>query len=401
MNSGNSSAWDKPGGDYHTGSSNSDESTHNDRTINVTLSKGTEDLEVNITEFVEDWILGTSGGGIENYGLGVFLTASQEAYFSSSTGENTGSVLHNLDGSTRSYYTKKFFGRGTEFFFKKPVIEARWDSTEKDNRSNIIYSSSLLTSDDNINTIYFYNYFRGQLRNIPGIDGKGSAIYVNLYSGSKGNATGDALDLVQSQHVDGTVVTGGYESKGIYTASFALTAASTPLTTIHDVWRSGSEDGSALFTGTLKPIKFEPSNNNPTPEYFSNITNLKNVYNTKENPRLRLYIRPKDWSPSVYTKASQETETKTIEDSYYKVYRVEDNLDVISYGTGSATTPQSLGSAGSYTRLSYDVSGNYFDLDMSLLEEDYMYGIKFVYYVNNSYQEQAEIFKFRVEDQET
>ncbi len=44
--------------------------------------------------------------------------------------------------------------------------------------------------------------------------------------------------------------------------------------------------------------------------------------------------------------------------------RLADNLEVISYGTGSDLE----------TQLSYDVSGSYFDLDMSLLEPGYMYG---------------------------
>ena len=76
-----------------------------------------------------------------------------------------------------------------------------------------------------------------------------------------------------------------------------------------------------------------------------------------------------------------------IEDAYYKTYRIGDDYDVIRYGTGSVN----------HTRLSYDVSGNYFDLDMSLLESDNVYAIKFVYYLNSQYVEQSEIFKFRVE----
>ena len=47
--------------------------------------------------------------------------------------------------------------------------------------------------------------------------------------------------------------------------------------------------------------------------------------------------------------------------------------------------------------MSYDRDGNYFDLDMSLFEPDYAYGIKFIYNVNGNYHEQPEVFKFRVE----
>ena len=43
------------------------------------------------------------------------------------------------------------------------------------------------------------------------------------------------------------------------------------------------------------------------------------------------------------------------------------------------------------------MSGNYFDLNMDMLESGYSYGVKFTYYVNGSYVEQPETFKFRVE----
>ena len=88
--------------------------------------------------------------------------------------------------------------------------------------------------------------------------------------------------------------------------------------------------------------------------------------------------------------ATAEPKTKIIEDAYYRVYRVADNLPVIDYGTGSTSN--------NYSRLSYDISGNYFDLDMSGLQPDYAYGVKLAYYLNGTYVEQPESFKFRVEE---
>ena len=85
--------------------------------------------------------------------------------------------------------------------------------------------------------------------------------------------------------------------------------------------------------------------------------------------------------------SSNEAPVDLVEDVYYKVYRVNDDLEVISYGTGS----------DNHTRLSFDASGSYFDLDMSLLEVDNVYAVKFVYYLNSQYVEQSETFKFRVE----
>jgi len=46
------------------------------------------------------------------------------------------------------------------------------------------------------------------------------------------------------------------------------------------------------------------------------------------------------------------------------------------------------------------LSGNYFDFDMTLLEPGYEYMFKFAFYDNrmNSWEEQAQEFRFRVEE---
>tara|TARA_R110000824_G_scaffold399263_1_gene604522 strand:+ start:38476 stop:40068 length:1593 start_codon:yes stop_codon:yes gene_type:complete len=377
--------WTSPGADFLTAS-----------VTTVTLEKGTEDLEINVTEIVEEWI---SSDGYTNHGLAIKLDESQEAYFDTSVESYDNYILNNTNGAKRSHYTKKFFGKGTEFFFKKPSIEARWDSSKKDQRGDFFYSSSLASSAENLNTVYFYNYFRGQLRNVPGIDSKGSPIYVKIFSGST-SPSGPALDLVQHDLVNGTVVTGGYEATGIYTASFALDAAVSPLTTLFDVWFSGSEAGPTLHTGSIIPSLLEASSFNSNPEYVTTITNLKSKYYTNENPTFRLFTREKNWAPTVYTRAGSAVQGTTIEDGYFTIFRASDNAEILPYGTGSAATPQTVGSAGSYTRMSYDVSGSYFDYDMSLLEPGYMYGLKFTYFINGSYVEQPQIFKFRIEELE-
>jgi hypothetical protein len=112
-----------------------------------------------------------------------------------------------------------------------------------------------------------------------------------------------------------------------------------------------------------------------------------------------LAARDRDWCPTIYTVAKKEQQDiKIIENAYYRVFREVDEYEVIPYGTGSSTTPQAQDNAESYTRLSFDVSGNYFDFDMSLLEAGYSYGLQYTYYVNGSWKEQPETFKFRVEE---
>ena len=98
--------WTTQGGDHHLDASSS---------FDFYFDKGTEDLEVNITPLVEQWLSQSIVQAAplsklpqkENYGIQLLLTASQETYFSSSTNANEGAIIHNLQGATKSYYTKK------------------------------------------------------------------------------------------------------------------------------------------------------------------------------------------------------------------------------------------------------------------------------------------------------
>jgi hypothetical protein len=395
---GNNS-WNTVGGTYLTSSAGNH---FGDRRKKITLEKGTEDLKINVTDDVERWIDSSITTGFPNYGFGIFLTASQEAYFSSSAGAfSNNNSIQNPAGATRSYYTKRFFSRTSEFFHKRPIVEARWDSSTKDNRGNVQYSSSLLNSSDNLNTLYLYNFVNGQLKNVPGVEDASKKLYVQLFSGSS-HPTGSALRLVTSTDYTTTtvptVVTGGYVSAGIYSASFALTAAAPPLTTIFDVWCLDGTNklGSQIFTGSFEPNVFKSSTENVPNSYVININNLKPSYNNNEIARFRVFTRLKDWSPTIYTKAVAKVENYILDNMYFKINRTIDDQEIIPYGTGS-TSPQANGTNGSYTRLSYDISGSYFDLDMSMLEPGYMYYTQIAYYDSNSYKQFNQTFNFKVD----
>jgi hypothetical protein len=335
-------AWTTAGGDYHALP-----------TFEQTFETGLEDLEIDISTLVEQWIAESKA----NYGVGVRLTSS-------------------LESATDSYYTKRFFARGTQYFFKKPVIEARWDSSIQDDRGDFYMSSSLAPSSDNLNTLYLYNYIRGQLTNIPAV-GTGE-IYVDLYETLGETALNQAIV---------TPATGGYVSTGIYSCSVCLTGT---YTTLRDVWHTG---GVEYFTGSISPESFAATSfSNGNYRYVTNIKNLRNKYFSEEEARFNVYVRNKNWSPTIYTVASKEIENTIISSASYRVYRVLDGYNAIPHGTGSDL----------HTILSYDVSGNYFNLDMSLLEPGYEYGIKLAFYDSQrqSWIEQDKKFLFRVEDYE-
>ena len=336
-------AWTTEGGDYHASP-----------TYNSYFDTGVEDLELEITDLVEEWIAGTKS----NNGIGIQLSSS-------------------LESAERSYYTKKLFGRGSEFFFKRPFLEARWDSSIKDDRENFYISSSLLPAEQNLNKLYLYNRFKGSLYNIPAA-GTGS-IYVSLYSSSAGSPTGSALTLYNGV----SSVTGTYVSTGIYSASLAVNST---VTTVQDVWHNNA--GTQYFTGSAFEIK--PHSNlddYKLDDYVINVTNMKPIYSNTEVARFRVFARPKDWQPTIYTVALNDIETTPIENAYYKILRVVDDYSVIPYGTGSSN----------HTLTSYDKEGNYFDLDMSMLETGYSYAIKFTFLQEGEYREQRESFKFRIE----
>ena len=319
------------------------------------------------------------GTGIPNYGLGVFMSSSFE----------TGS---------HSYYTKKFFARSSEYFFLRPNIEARWDTTTKDNSANLMRSSSLATGDDNLNVLYLYNYVKGKLQNIPDstANSNSKVLHFSLYSGSTGNIY-DKLPLPKGGGVTTAGfhnVTGGIVSEGIYTASFATTHS---VDSVYAAWHFNDlisyHTSSEVTLNTLAASNF-----NPDPDYVTTIDNLKAAYSQKEEARFRLFVRSKNWDPNNYTVMQSTQNSEVVEDAYFSLHRIVDEYEVIPYGTGSAISPQQTGSADSYTRLSYDISGNYFDLEMGLLQAGYEYGLKFAYYSNGSYREQEEVFTFKVEE---
>jgi len=362
INAAADTVWTNEDGDTLTGGSFLTASEYSSWNYTQTFVGGTEDLEIDITDLVEQWITGSGGEGIENYGVGVFLTASQAQ-------------------GNRSYYTKMFSARGTEYFFKRPILEARWDSSRKDQRGSFYLSSSTLSSTDNLNTLYFYNYVRQQLKDLPNV-GTGS-INVSVFTSGSG---GTQLTTTPSP----MPVTGGWSATGIYSASFAL---STTSSVVYDRWWSGSAnvgitDTSVIVyhTGSFKPLTFDSSNIFETQDYVTSISNLRSEYSRGDGARLRVYSRKKNWNPTIYTVAQLGIQNYIIDDLYYKVIRTIDDYEVIPYGTGSLN----------YTRLSYDVSGSYFDLDVSLLQSDFEYGIRFCFYVNGAFDEHDHTYKFRV-----
>lgn len=359
-------SWASQGGDYHSSP-----------TSTVSMATGRENIEVDVSEFVEQWIRGASfanqyqatSTAKPNYGFGIKLADSFE------TGE-------------KSYYTKKFFGKGTQFFHRRPHIEARWDSARRDNRGDFYLSSSMVPGYENLNKLYVYNYVRGRLRDIK--DDSSIAPTMKIYYASGSVPEGDNRTFYNSSNTAVTSLAATRLSKGIYYTQFAVTSSTVNSTYPYliDVWEY---DSTEFFTGsTIIPKKHKPLQHNLTNNYVLSISNLKKSYGRTETARFRLYVRPRNWSPTIYSKAVSTPENTMISTASYEICREYDNFKVIPYGTGSTQ----------HTVLSHDVSGNYFDIDMSLFEAGYSYKVKFAFFDDgvSDYVEQPYEFKFRVNE---
>ena len=369
------------GGDFLSSSTSPD--IYADYHYTQLFESGLENLSINITALVERWLQGPGGGGIANYGMGIKLTSSQEAKgYSQDVHASSDLPTQNIqDGATTSYYTKRFFARGTQYYFKRPTIQAKWDSTRRDHRGQF-YISSSLAKDENINDIYFYNYVRGKLRSIPGYTPT-----VSIYSSSAGTPTSTRLQIKNTSNALVDSVTSTQVETGVYRARLQVVDN---LSVLNDVWSAGTVQ---VHTGTIYPVSVGTAVHSREPTYFVNITNLQNSYMSNQTARFNVYIREKNWNPTIYSKAVATAPPLTIPTASYRVLRIFDNIEAVAHDTGS-------GMSASY--LSYDVSGNYFDFDMRLLEPDYEYGFKIAFYDNelSSWQEQNEIFKFRVNKNE-
>ncbi len=131
-----SEVWSSDGGDFYEGY---------DKTFH--FDTGLEDVELDVTNIIEDQLAGT----ISSDGMAVMLSGAFE------------------DGTNlKDYYTKRFSARSSQYYYKIPSIEARWETIVKDDRNDFYFESPNLELEDNTQNIYFYNRINASLKDLPG-----------------------------------------------------------------------------------------------------------------------------------------------------------------------------------------------------------------------------------------
>jgi len=318
--------WTTAGGDYISAPSSS-----------YHFDQGNENVEVEITDLVGAWLT----GGLDNYGIMVKLTATEET-------------------DSNDYYVKKFHGRSTSYLDKRPVIEMRWDDSKKDDRGVFLfdYSSSL----------FLYNKKRGQLTDITGIGTGNDVINVTI---------ADASGTIMSVSASHTGIT------GIYSASVYLATGSYSGSVFYDKW---GVDGRTFMTGTFYPENEGATSANTQQQYVASIKNLKKEYDLGEEVRLNLFVRTRNFNPPVVLTGSLALKNTIIEKGYYRIDNATTGEIIIPLGTGSVET----------TRLSYDENGNYFKLYTNCFAKKEVYKVVFFFELDGELQKLDENIRFRI-----
>lgn len=299
------------------------------------FDQGDEDLSADVTQIVTAWMTGT----IANNGFMVRMSSTLES------------------GST-DYYLKMFHTRHTNFGDRLPYLEASWDDSIKDDRNNFIFDAS--------GSLFLYRKVRGAFTNLPNV-GLGS---VNV------KVTDSTGNIILN-------TTGSYRTTGVYGTSFLLPTGSYTGSIFHDVWYSGS---AVYMTGTFYPTDALNQEGQGQSPYFVNVMNLNNQYESDELLRLRMFVRPRDYNPAVVLTASAGPLGNVITKGYYRIDNDRTNEIVIPFGTGTVEN----------TRLSYDQSGNYFDLFTRNLPAGNVYRILFLFDADGNRQIIDRDFKFKV-----
>jgi len=226
----------------------------------------------------------------------------------------------------------------------------------------------MLSEEDNKMSIYFYNKVNGRNKNIVG------DILPNVKFYTDEQLTNE---ITSSYKMVSNPIAGVYK---------AQVSIDTTASILYDVWYNTSSL-QQYFSSEFEVNSRFGSDTDSEEDYVISIQNNKLTYSDNEIARFKIFSRKKNWQPTIYSKAYNVIENESIPDLYYKIFRLNDNYVVVDYSTGSLA----------YTKTSYDSNGNYFELDMSIFEKKYNYGIKLARWNGSMLKELPTTFKFKVE----
>lgn len=283
---------------------------------------GFEDLEVNVTNIVNEWL----SGNLQNNGFAIMMTSSIED-----------------DTSYVDYYNKKFYSRQTDSLDKKPFLEVRSKSYYNDDRANFYFSKT--------GSLYIHNIINGEY----------SSFDYNQISVDITDSSGSIIKSVPAFQT----------ATGIYSASFSIATGSYTGSVFYDKWGSGSY---SIFTGTFYINNIVPTTAIKQLQLESKIRNLKDYYTQDDFANFEVSFRRKNQNLQVFQTASLNVKKTIVQRCYYAIENDNTNERVVDFDTGPVES----------TRLSYNENGNSFKFNISNLSPGNVYRIIFLVYENGT-----------------
>lgn len=338
LSASSTQTWTLTGSDYLSGATSAYGSGSQSFDI------GNEDLEINVTQIVNNWLTSSIGlaGGLPNNGVVVKLGNTEE-------------------NNSTDYYLKSFYSRQSKFVDRLPFLEARWDSDViRDNRNNFAY--------DNDSSLYFYNFVRGQLKNVS------EPVLVRIRD-----------HVIAASASYNVTITASVAVTGVYSASFNISNTSSFSSSWVDVWFSGSR---VYMSATFVPLILTGTQ----VDQYTSLTvnaNVKEEYSQNEQDRVKVVVRRRqDKTLHLRTihSGSVDIDKEYIEEMYYSLVNDENGEVIIPFSTGSVK----------YSRLSYDKDGNYFNMFFNALTPGFVYRLKFLIVYNKSKTVIDTDYKFKI-----
>lgn len=330
-----------------------DNNVYDSNSASQLFTNGQEDLKVDVTEFFKAYLNYSTGtpiaaGGSANNG---FLIKMSDIYESN---DSQRVVSLGAAGSVTgdSFYTKKFYGRETNTR-KAPYFQLEWDGAIRDNRSLIKFSK---TGD-----LYYYNVVDGVLTDLNGIREFPGHVTIS--------ANGVNID---TSSPDGLVLTAGRVLNGVYKINIgeATNAAGTLSLTGINIGASSATSFVDSWTITTageyvtQNFSFDcnlPSNGQQylnTSNYQVSLGNLRENYEKGTLQRVKVFVLDKTNLYPALTGTSSAMNASLITNSTFEIRELlNDEVEV----------PPSA--------ISYDINGNFFNLDTNLLYEGIDYKI--------------------------
>ena len=323
--------WSEPGGELGV--------DYSAPIVTQTFTSGTEDLEMDITS----WVQSVWRGDRANYGWMLKFTDA-------------------LEGDSKTYFVKRFSSRHSRNPMLRPMITASWNNFLIDDHLDFYTGSS--------NKLTIKNFVQGSAANTT------NPPKVTLSYGTWSKESTASL-----------VSLGSIEQTGHYEASINVDLYGDDSALATDITSSGSllvqerwtyeDDGSPantilIHSGSITMKYPLASASGVSKEWRFSLVDLKSSYVANESPQIRLFVRDRNLENEP-VRIPIQLASQIVRKAYYQV-KDTNNMKVIIPFSDKLSTPNES------TRISTDASGMYFSFPASLLPRGRTYTIDVAYY---------------------